>query len=108
MSGSLLSLKRQKLTAKTKEELDHHTAEKHRKEDLTKNFTTTECMLSFHSFYAVLKHKQTLDGSQSQSIVTLSGTVDLDIIMGEHANQQFREELCSVERFLVDSESIRE
>ena len=64
-------------------------------------------MLTFHSFYAVCKHKQSLHGSLSQSNVTLSGKVDLDTIMGDHANQQLREELHNVEHFLVDSESIR-
>ena len=37
MRGSLFCLKFPNLTAKTKEELDYHTAEKHRKEDLTTN-----------------------------------------------------------------------
>ena len=58
------------------------------------------------SFYAVCNHKQTLHGSQSQSNVKLSETVDIDTIMGDRANQQLREELRNVERFLVDSESI--
>ena len=64
-------------------------------------------MLTFHSFYALRKHKQTIHGSPSQSNVTLSGKVDLDTIMGDHANQQLREELRNVEHFLVDSETIR-
>ena len=64
-------------------------------------------MLTFHSFYALRKHKKSLHGSQSQTNVTLSRKVDLDTIMGDHANQQLREELHNVEHFLVDSESIR-
>ena len=64
-------------------------------------------MLTFHSFYALRKHKKSLHGSQSQANVTLSRKVDLDTIMGDHANQQLREELHNVEQFLVDSESIR-
>ena len=107
MRGNLFCPKCPNFTAKTKEELDYHTAEKHRKEYLTRNFTCTECMLTFHSFYALRKPKQTLHGSQSQSNVTVSGKVDLDTIMGDHANQQLREELRNVEHFLVDSESIR-
>ena len=107
MRGSLFCPKCPKFTAKTKEELDYHTAKKHRKEGLSKKFTCTECMLTFHSFYALRKHKQTLHGSQSQSNVTLSGKVDLDKIMGDHPNQQLREELRNVEHFLVDSETIR-
>ena len=64
-------------------------------------------MLTFHSFHALRKHKQSLHCRQSQTNVTVSRKVDLDTIMGDHANQQFREELHLVEHFLVDSESTR-
>ena len=55
MRGSLFCAKCPKFTAETKKELDYHTAKKHRKEGLTKNFTCTECMLTFHSFHALCK-----------------------------------------------------
>ena len=107
MRGSLFCPECPKLTARTKKELDYHIAKKHRKEDLSKKFTNTECMLTFHSFYALRRHKKSLHGSQSQTNVTLSRKVDFDTIMGDHANQQLREKLHNVEHFLVDSESIR-
>ena len=107
MRGSLFCPECPKFIARTKEELDYHTAKKHRKEDLTTKFTCTECMLTIHSFYALRKHKKSLHGSQSQTNVTLSRKVDLNTVMGDHANQQLREELHNVEHFLVDSESIR-
>ena len=47
---------------------------------LDKKFTCTDCMLTFHSFYALRKHKQTRHNSQSQSNVTISGKVDLDTL----------------------------
>ena len=107
MRGSLFCPECPKFIARTKEELDYHTAIKHRKEDLTKKFTCTECMLTFHSFYALRKHKKSLHDSQSQTNVTLSRKVDLDRIIGDHANQQLRKELHNVEHFLVASESNR-
>ena len=98
---------RKNISRQTKEKLDYHDTKKHCKEGLTKKLTCTECMLTFYSFYALLKRKQTLHVSQSQSNVTLSGEVDLDTIMGNHANQQLRAEFRNVEHFLDNLKSFR-
>ena len=103
---SLLS-RMSKIYSEDKEKTGIPYRKKHRKEDLTKKFTCTGCMLTFHSIHALRKHKKTLHCKQSQTNVTLSRKVDLDTIMGDHANQQLREELHLIEHFLVDSESNR-
>ena len=64
-------------------------------------------MLTFHSSYALRKHKQTVHQSRWQSNFTFSTKVDLVTVMGDHAKQQLREELRKVEHFFVDFESIR-
>ena len=106
ISGSLSCSKCPRFAAKTKRELDYHIVKKHGKESLTKNFTCNECLQTFHNFYALRKHKRAHE-TQSQPNSTNSNKIKLDTIMGDHANEQLREELRNVEHFLVDSQTIR-
>ena len=95
------------LTVKTAWKLDYHRVTKHGRKLEINRFTCSECMLNFHSFYILRKHKQTFRRIKKQPTEAVSIEFDFETIMGDNAIQELRDELNSVKHFLVDSESFR-
>ena len=95
------------LTVKTARKLDYHRVTKHGRKLEINRFTCSECMLNFHSFYILRKHKQTFHRIKKQPAEAVSIEFDFETIMGDHAIQDLRDELNSVKHFLVHSEAFR-
>ena len=88
-------------STKSQNDLYYHIAKKHSapKPDIT--FTCKLCYQEFPGFYALRQHRNTQHGMQIGS-----GTRDVDVehIVGDDEDHNLREELCSCQHFLVDSE----
>ena len=97
-----------KFAAETEEKLNYHKVKKHGKKPLNNFFTCSECKLNFHSFYTLRMHKESFHKIKEQTSESVPIEIDFDTIMGDHANQELRDELNSVKHFLIDSESFRE
>ena len=86
---------------KSQNDLNYHIAKKHSapKPDIT--FKCNLCYQEFPGFYALRQHRNT---QHTMQIGSRTRDVDVEHIVGDVEDHSLREELCSCQHFLVDSE----
>ena len=98
---TLYCTQRPNFSTKSQNDLNYHIAKKHSapKPDIT--FKCKLCYQEFPGFYALRQHRNTRHGLQ---IGSRSRDVDVELIVADVEDHSLREELCSCQHFLVESE----
>ena len=82
-------------------DLNYHFAKKHSAPKFDITFECKFCYQEFPGFYALRQHRNTQHGMKMGSGAR---EVDVEHIVGDVEDHALREELCSCQHFLVDSE----
>ena len=100
-AGTLYCTECPNFSTKSQNDLNYHIAMKHSAPKPDIIFKCKLCCQEFPGFYALRQHRNTQHGKQIGS-----GTKDVDVehIVGDVEDRRLREELRSIQHFLVDSE----
>ena len=99
--GTLYCTQSPNFSTKSQNDLNYHNAKKHSAPKPDNTFKCKLCFQELPGFHALPQHRNAQHGMQIGS-----GTKDVDVehIVGDAENHRLREELCSSQHFLVDSE----
>ena len=100
--GALYCPKRPNFSSKSKEDLNHHIANKHSVPRPSITYKCKHCHADFPGFYALRQHRNTQHGTK---IGFGANNIDVEDIVGAVDDQSLREEFESCKHFLTDTET---